>query len=342
MAIAELIWNGLDADATKVSVEYGLNAFDGVDAVTVRDNGTGMTPADAAFGFRNFGNSWKRTATTTRGGRAMHGKLGRGRYTAYAIGAHPVWTSVADDDGVRRQLTVTGSASALRSVRVASEPDPVDDPAGTVVRIDQLTEQAQRELLHESAGQELTTRFAPYLEQYPDVSITYRGNPLNPAGLRDRTDTSPIMLDDAGVEAALTIIEWNIKVERRLYLCYENGSALADLPPGVQAPGYQFTAYLRWAGFRDVGHDILLAEMDSGPAGELIAAPRTASVTTSKAARPKSSKSRSPSGKPRAPTRTSATRPRRSGSPSGRPSTSSRCPRPRSSTREHRGHAGWP
>jgi hypothetical protein len=46
----------------------------------------------------------------------MHGKLGRGGYTAYAIGAHPVWTSIADDDGFRRQLTVTGSASTLRSV----------------------------------------------------------------------------------------------------------------------------------------------------------------------------------------------------------------------------------
>ncbi|MGI8448786.1 MAG: ATP-binding protein [Streptosporangiaceae bacterium] len=272
VAIAELIWNGLDADATEVSVEYELNSLDGVDAVTVRDDGTGMTPADAAFGFRNFGNSWKRTATATRGGRSVHGKLGCGRYTAYAIGAHPVWTSVADDSGVLRRLTVTGSASALRSVRVASEPDPVDDPAGTMVRIDQLTEQAQRELLHEGIWQELTTRFAPYLEQYPDVSITYRGNSLNAARLQGRTDTMPIVLDDAGVEATLTIIEWNIKVERRLYLCDENGSALADMPPGVQAPGHQFTAYLRWAGFRDIGHDILLAEMDSGAVGELVAA----------------------------------------------------------------------
>jgi hypothetical protein len=43
-------------------------------------------------------------------------------------------------------------------------------------------------------------------------------------------------------------------------------------PRGVHAPGYQFTAYLRWAGFRDAGNDILLAEMDSGSAGELISA----------------------------------------------------------------------
>jgi hypothetical protein len=81
-AIAELIWNGLDADATQVSVDYELNSFDGVDAVVVGDNGTGMTAADARFGFRNFGNSWKRTATYTPGGRVIHGKLGRGRYTA--------------------------------------------------------------------------------------------------------------------------------------------------------------------------------------------------------------------------------------------------------------------
>ncbi len=269
VAIAELIWNGLDADATDVSVEYELNAFDGVEALIVRDNGTGMTPADAAFGFRNFGNSWKRTASATGAGRVIHGKLGRGRYTAYAIGACPVWTSVAED-GVRRRLTVTGSASALRSVRVISDLEPTEDPPGTVVRISQLTEQAQRELLHDGIWQELTTRFAPYLEQYPEVSVTYRGNLLNPARLRDRTDTSPIVLDDGAVEATLTIIEWNIKVERRLYLCDENGSALADIPPGVHAPGYQFTAYLRWAGFRDIGHDILLAEMDSGSVGELV------------------------------------------------------------------------
>jgi hypothetical protein len=35
VAIAELVWDGPDADAIEVSVEYELNAFDSVDAVTV-------------------------------------------------------------------------------------------------------------------------------------------------------------------------------------------------------------------------------------------------------------------------------------------------------------------
>src|SRR5215475_5241742 len=131
VAIAELIWNGLDADATEVAVEYELNALDGVEVVTVRDNGLGMTPGDASFGFRNFGNSWKRKPPrTTPRGRTLHGKHGRGRYTAYSIGAHPVWASVADDDGVRRRLTVTGSSSALRNFRIVSEAQPTSEPTG--------------------------------------------------------------------------------------------------------------------------------------------------------------------------------------------------------------------
>jgi len=64
IGIAELIWNSLDADATEVTVEYELNTLEGIDAVIVRDNGIGMTPDDATFGFRNFGNSWSRRITS--------------------------------------------------------------------------------------------------------------------------------------------------------------------------------------------------------------------------------------------------------------------------------------
>src|SRR5262249_16108026 len=145
-------------------------------------------------------------------------------------------------------------------------------PLARVVRIDQLTQQAQRELMRDGIWQELTTRFAPYLEQHPGTRIIYRGNSLNPEGMRERTHTSSISLEAEDIEAPLTIIEWATPVDRRLYLCDENGWALADIPPGVQAPGYCFTAYLRWGGFQEIGHDILLAELDSGVVGNLIAA----------------------------------------------------------------------
>ncbi|MFA1552029.1 ATP-binding protein [Actinomadura chokoriensis] len=39
--LAELVWNALDADASTVSVDLATNAMDGIEAVTVTDDGTG-------------------------------------------------------------------------------------------------------------------------------------------------------------------------------------------------------------------------------------------------------------------------------------------------------------
>jgi len=45
-AIAELIWNGLDADATDVNVEVKSTKL-GMERVTVRDNGHGISYEEA-------------------------------------------------------------------------------------------------------------------------------------------------------------------------------------------------------------------------------------------------------------------------------------------------------
>lgn len=38
-AIAEVIWNGFDADAKRISVQVTRNSLDGVDAIKVVDDG---------------------------------------------------------------------------------------------------------------------------------------------------------------------------------------------------------------------------------------------------------------------------------------------------------------
>ena len=60
-AVIELIWNGLDADAHKVTVSLQRNVLDGIDGVSVLDDGHGMSPEAAQSNFRWIGGSWKRT-----------------------------------------------------------------------------------------------------------------------------------------------------------------------------------------------------------------------------------------------------------------------------------------
>jgi hypothetical protein len=84
-ALAELIWNGLDAEATaiKVTAEEGDVRLE---SMTVQDNGHGMSYEEAASAFEYLGGSWKKANNLSKNGkRHLHGKEGRGRLRALAL-----------------------------------------------------------------------------------------------------------------------------------------------------------------------------------------------------------------------------------------------------------------
>src|SRR3954447_17727652 len=78
-ALAEIIWNGLDADATQIDIRLSHNEF-GLSAITVHDNGTGIPYDEAYEMFRRLGGSWKKRGGHTKvKNRMLHGSEGRGR-----------------------------------------------------------------------------------------------------------------------------------------------------------------------------------------------------------------------------------------------------------------------
>src|SRR5262245_38567010 len=78
LAIAELIWNSLDADARRVDIALHPGKLELLEAIEVIDNGWGMTPEGAFEAFSGLGGSWKRQAVKTHHEqRAVHGKEGR-------------------------------------------------------------------------------------------------------------------------------------------------------------------------------------------------------------------------------------------------------------------------
>ena len=275
--VAELVWNALDADAMHVDVVVEENEMEGVAAVLVIDDGLGMSLTEATSGFGNVGNSWKKAPRTTPSGRGLHGKHGRGRYTAYSIGDHVTWSTVHEDGGVRTALDLVGRGSTLKSV-LLSDPVETDSPSGTTVRIEFVSARARTELLRESVLDELTARFAPYLQQFPDVVVTYRGNRLDPQRIHERSDVLALPVPNEGGAADVLVVEWaaKAKIQRILYLCDRNGSALHEVPPGIAPAGYRFTAYLRWDEFRDMGHNILLADVQGGPGNYVVSNARAA------------------------------------------------------------------
>ena len=80
LALAELIWNAVDADATRIDVTLIYNDLDGLEAIEVTDNGHGIPYAQAEDLFSRLGGSWKQSRThSNEENRILHGKEGRGR-----------------------------------------------------------------------------------------------------------------------------------------------------------------------------------------------------------------------------------------------------------------------
>lgn len=121
-AIAELIWNGLDADAMHIDVELKDDGLGGLSKVIVSDDGHGIPHADAPTLFRNLGGSWKRSGARTKTkARALHGQEGKGRLKAFALGAVVDWKVTYDKDGTLSRYDISLIERTIGSVRISDE-----------------------------------------------------------------------------------------------------------------------------------------------------------------------------------------------------------------------------
>ncbi|MEV6241048.1 ATP-binding protein [Lentzea sp. NPDC051838] len=276
--LAELIWNALDADARKVDVAVGLTPLGAADEIIVTDDGHGMDEDDANKGFEALGGSWKKEDKVSRGEqRRLHGEQGQGRFAAFGLGERVKWVTVAGEEGSRQEIQIVGSRSSLRDFDI-SPPIPVTSRSGTQVTVEGLPESTARWLDRETTKDSLATTFAMYLESYPQVQITFRGDKLDPSSMQENRQEYELDLtkvkESHEIEGTpkLVIIEWNRQVERTLYLCNSDGMANGETKVGIQAPGSEFTAYLKWSGF--AGHDVLLADLGAEPMTSIIEAAR--------------------------------------------------------------------
>lgn len=269
--LTELIWNSIDADARTVRIELERNESDGVEAVIVVDDGTGMPYERAELSFGRLGGSWKATSSQTESGRPLHGRNGQGRISAFALGESVLWESVA----------VQTAGGALELVQIEGQrarPDEVsiehtvsaDQATGTRVTVRILTDAAIRWLNRPDIREYLTAQFALAIER-DDLTIIYDGSKIDPEDLIHARKDYDIEVPGAGEPAKLTVIEWTRAQENRsLLLCTGEGSVLHESLAGIQAPGFHFTAYLKWDGFKDLVDYLALADLGSEPVSGIV------------------------------------------------------------------------
>jgi len=264
---AELIWNGLDADATHVAVDFEHDGLGGMSKIVVSDNGHGMPHADAPELFKNLGGSWKRQRSRTLHlNRILHGQEGRGRFKAFALGDVVDWKVVYKKDGTPFRYDITMLEHEIGRVRVSGEEPQLGAPTGVIVVVSELKKQFSS-LKPENSLQELSEIFAIYLKDYRDVQITIGSERIDPslaiAGVWEFPLSS--ILDEQGLEHAVTleVIEWRRQTRRTLYLCNEQGFPLSQVETRFHVGDFDFSAYLKSSFVRELHQEgrLDLAEM---------------------------------------------------------------------------------
>ncbi len=246
-AVEELVWNALDADAREVRVDLVQNALGGIDAIRVTDDGNGIDVLKVDDTFGSLGGSWKRTdgQTTMKDHRRLHGRHGRGRFKAFALGTHVEWRTTMKVGEELLSYTLAGDVAepGVFHVEQAVAPGPA---TGTEVFITGVKATVDSLTVPGPAVQTLAAKFALYLKAYPGVRVWFCGIPVSPVVVEKATTDYTVKLE-SGAEAKLEVIEWRKKFsgKGRIVFCGRDGFTLHERPSGVRSGlPFSYTAYL--------------------------------------------------------------------------------------------------
>ncbi|MET2825737.1 ATP-binding protein [Mesorhizobium shangrilense] len=266
-ALAEFVWNALDADADAVSVEFSRNSLGGLHSILIRDNGTGISKSRAEHDFESLGDSWKlQKSRTALNSRVVHGKEGQGRLKFYSLARKANWTSVYEEEGGLLSLSIAIDADNLHKSSVSESTKPKNGAArGTVLELAPLKDTFDW-LTSEEARSEFGAIFAPYILQYPSVSIVYDRHLVDPNATIERAhefERTTIVCPGRSVkDLALRVIEWKSRAgSRKIYFGSETGVVLGSQAANVTAPGFDFSVYAYSPFFQGIA-DANLLEVD--------------------------------------------------------------------------------
>ena len=109
--------------------------------------------------------------------------------------------------------------------------------------------------------------------QTQGAQLRFGDDEIDPASIQSYRRDYEIPTTEGSEPATLTAIEWTRRVDRAIYLCNADGMPLGDVPAGIHAPGFEFTAYLEWPGFAK-DEALVLADLGTGETRDLVEASR--------------------------------------------------------------------
>lgn len=227
-AIAEFIWNGFDARASEIRIEYTANALDHISAFSIHDNGDGIDLGTLDSTFGNFLDSVKK-ATFQKSSSAIRGNRGKGRFSFVAFSGIATWHTVFRDAHTQKLLEYDIVIQKKKKDRCDFNHKIVSKQTttGTTVTFGDLSGINGYSLSCDAFKEFLGREFGWFLllNKERGYRITINGNPVSYQRLIAETEARelPIQSEQGIAIFKITYVRWTKMIGDKFYFYFLDG-----------------------------------------------------------------------------------------------------------------------
>lgn len=155
-SICEYIWNGFDAQASEIKINYTADGLGNIDQITISDNGYGIPHGKLQEKFEPVFESKKALENKLKKNQsAIHGKNGIGRLTFFTFARNASWTTVYENNGQNFSYEIYTNAENLNLYTgINAAPQKTTASTGTIVTFSAV---------HSLISAQLEEKFKEYL-----------------------------------------------------------------------------------------------------------------------------------------------------------------------------------
>lgn len=202
-AVVEYVWNGFDAQATRIDINTEKNELGSITKLIIKDNGIGINFAELD---NKFGPAYESDKKNKMGVDALNvkGKKGVGRYSFYEVASSACWETVFKTESGNKSYMISIRESDLINY-IPTEPKDTDSATGTTVSLTLNNNINVDEII-----QELKIVFAWYLQLYKQKTIYIDGKILDCSDILYSEETRNFEYEN--FKAKITVCVWTRKL----------------------------------------------------------------------------------------------------------------------------------
>jgi hypothetical protein len=218
-AIAEFIWNGFDARATEIHLNFEGNELGHLSSFSIEDNGNGIDVRTIDETFGNFLDSNKRDLSIREN--FQKGRKGKGRYSFSIFANSCSWaTTFIGPDEKTLKYSITINKSDLQNFAIEDTVIANGSTTGTVVTFSNIYDLSSKSLSTKDFKYYLSSEFGwfLFLNRERDCNIIINGEKL---AYDEIIGDSEELVQEIGKDKfKIVFIRWNQKIGDKYYFYF--------------------------------------------------------------------------------------------------------------------------